>query len=51
MDVENGTDVITQETIRDDLKKIVETEKQIVAIETKMDEIKKKRNMLFFRYY
>jgi hypothetical protein len=42
MDVENGTDVITQETIRDDLKKIVETEKQIVAIETKMDEIKKK---------
>jgi len=41
MDVENGTDVITQETIRDDLKKIVETEKQIVAIETKMEEIKK----------
>ena len=27
MDVENGNDIITQETIRDDLKKIVETEK------------------------
>ena len=41
MDVENGKSVITQETIRDDLKKIVETEKQIVAIENKIDEIKK----------
>ena len=43
MDVENGKDIITQETIRDDLKKIVETEKQIVAIESKMDEIKKQQ--------
>ena len=40
MDIENEKNVITQETIRDDLKKIVETEKQIVAIETKMEEIK-----------
>jgi len=42
MDVENGNNIITQETIRDDLKKIVETEKQIVAIEHKIDEIKKR---------
>ena len=35
-------EIITQETIRDDLKKIVETEKQIIAIESKMDEIKHK---------
>lgn len=40
MDIENEKNVITQETIRDDLKKIVETEKQIVAIESKMEEIK-----------
>ena len=44
MDVENGKDIVTQETIRDDLKKIVETEKQIVAIESKMDEIKKQQS-------
>ena len=44
MDVENGNDIITQETIRDDLKKIVETETQIVAIENKMDEIKKQES-------
>lgn len=44
MDVENGKDVVTQETIRDDLKKIVETEKQIVAIENKMDELKKQES-------
>ena len=44
MDVENGKDIITQETIRDDLKKIVETEKQIVAIENKMEEIKKQES-------
>ena len=43
MDVENIKDVVTQETIRDDLKKIVETEKQIVEIENKMVEIKKQQ--------
>ena len=42
MDPENGKEIVTQETIRDDLKKIVETEKQIIAIESKMDEIKNK---------
>jgi len=44
MDVENGKDVIiSQETIRDDLKKIVETEKQILEIENKMEEIKNQK--------
>jgi len=44
MDVETEKNVVTQETIRDDLIMIVETEKQIVEIEHKMVEIKKKEN-------
>ena len=44
MDVETDKNVVTQETIRDDLIMIVETEKQIVEIEHKMVEIKKKEN-------